>query len=169
MVLTITRFEVLAFLLLVCKFVQDYSCKLYLDLIKEDIDHKNVLEAFPEDHFIIIKQIIFDSLLYSSIVSGGFLCQTSFDESFNKLLALMLLGSCLLVMSGVVSCSLLVYHSLGIRDEVLKIFSVVFTFCSELLFFFNMFFESSFPLALTVFCDFVIRFAATFLLHLFLQ
>ena len=140
MVLTITRFEVLAFLLLICKFVQDYSCKLYSDLIKEDIDHKNVPEALPEDHFIIIEKIIIDSRLYSSIVSGGFLCRASFDESLNKLLALMLLGSCLLVMTGIASCSLLVYHSLGIRDEVLKIFSVVFTFCSELLFFFNMFF-----------------------------
>ena len=77
MVLTITRFEVLAFLLLVCKFVQDYSCKLYLDLVKgdtdhktvpevlpeEDIDHKNALKVLPEDHFIIIEKIVIDSLL----------------------------------------------------------------------------------------------------------
>ena len=122
MVLTLTRFEVLAFLLLICKFVQDYSCKLYFDLIKEDIDHKNVSETLPEDHFFIVEKIIIDSLLYASIVSSGFLFRASFDESLNKLLALMLLGSCLLVMTGIASCCLLMYHSLGIKDEVLKIF-----------------------------------------------
>ena len=142
MVLTITRFEVLAFLLLICKFVQDYSCKLYLDLVKgdidhknvpevlpeEDIDHKNVPKVLPEDLSIMIEKIIINSLLYSSIVSGGFLCRTSLDDSLNKLLALMLLGSCLLVMNCIASCSLLMYHSLGIKDEVLNIFSVIFAF-----------------------------------------
>ena len=128
MVLTITRFEVLAFLLLICKFVQDYSCKLYFDLIKEAIDHKNVPETLPEDHFFIVEKIIIDSLLYASIVSSGFLFRASFDESLNKLLALMLLGSCLLVMTGIASCSLLAYHSLGIRNEVLKIFFSCFYF-----------------------------------------
>ena len=102
-----------------------------------------------------------DSILNLTIVTGGFLCRASFDNSFNKLLALMLLGSFLLVISGIASCSLLIYHSLGIKDEVLRIFSVIFTFCSELLFFFNMFFESSFPLALEVFCDLAIRLAVT--------
>ena len=61
------------------------------------------------------------------------------------------------------SCSFLMYHSLDIRDEVLKILSVIFTFCSELLFFFNMFFKSSFPLALAVLCDLYIRLAVTIL------
>ena len=138
MFLTLTRFQVMAFLLLICKFVQDYSSKLYFDLIKEDIDHKNVPETLPEDHFIIVEKIIIDSLLYASIVSSGFLFRGSFDESLNKLLALMLLGSCLLVMTSIASCSLLVYNSFGKRNEVLKIFSVVFTFCSKLLFFFKV-------------------------------
>ena len=126
-------------------------------------------EALPEDHFIIIEKIIIDSRLYSSIVSGGFLCRASFDESLNKLLALMLLESCLFAMTGIASCSFLVYHSLGIRDEVLNIFSVVFTFCSELLFFFNMFFESSVPLALTVFVISLLDSLSTSFLHLFLH
>ena len=154
MVLKATKFEVLAFLLLICNFVQEYFCKLYLNLVKEDVIHKNipgdiseednvhknVQKFLPEDHFIIIEKIVIDSLLYSSIVSGGFLCRASFDDSLNKLLALMLLGSFLFVMTGIASCSLLMYHSLGIKDEVLNIFSVIFAFCSELLFFFNMFF-----------------------------
>ena len=169
MVISLTRFEVVAFFLLILKIVQDYSCKLYFNLIKEDIDHKDVPETLPENHFIIVEKIIIDSLLYASIVSSGFLCQASFDESLNKLLALMLLGSCLLVMTGIASCSLLVYHSLGIRNEVLKIFLVAFTFCSELLFFFNMFFESSVPLALTVFVISLLDSLSTSFLHLFLH
>ena len=121
MVLKVTKFELIAFSLLICKFVQEYFCKLYLNLVKEDVIHKNVprdiseednvhknVQKFlPEDHFIIIEKIVIDSILYSTIVTGEFLCRASFDNSFNKLLALMLLGSFLLAMTGIASCSLL--------------------------------------------------------------
>ena len=159
MVISSTRFEILAFFLLILKFVQKYGYKLYVDLIKEDIDYEDVPATLPVNHFIIVEEIMLDSLLYASIISSGFLSRGSFGESFSKLLILILLGCCFLVMTGIVFCSIIVYHSLGIKNEVLKIFSVVFTFCSELLFFFNMLFESPVPLALTVLCDFVIRFA----------
>ena len=133
MVIPSTRFEILAFFLLILKFVQKYGYKLYFDLIKEYIDYEYVPATLPVNHFIIVEEIMLDSLLYAGIISSGFLSRSSFDESFSKLLVLILLGSCFLVMTGIVFCSILVYHSLGIRNKVLKIFSVVFTFCSELL------------------------------------
>ena len=96
MVISSTRFEILAFFLLILKFVQDYGCKLYFDLIKEDIDYEDVPATPPVNHFIIVEEIMLDSLLYASIISSGFLSRGSFDESFNKLLVLILLGSCFL-------------------------------------------------------------------------
>ena len=145
MVIPSTRFEILAFFLLILKFVQKYGYKLYFDLIKEDIDYEDVPATLPVNDFIIVEEIMLDSLLYASIISSGFLSRGFFDESFSKLLILILLGCCFLVMTGIVFCSIIVYHSLGIKNEVLKISSVVFTFCSELLFFFDMLFESPVP------------------------
>ena len=177
MVLKVTKFELIAFSLLICKFVQEYFCKLYLNLVKEDVIHKNipgdlseednvhknVRKFLSEDHYSMIEKIVVNSLLYSTIITGGFLCRDSFENSFNKLLALLLIGSFLLLISGMVSCSYLIYNSLDTMDELLKIFSDLLTFCSELLFFFNMFFKSSFPLALAVFCDPSNRLAVTIL------
>ena len=154
----LTRFEILAFFLLILKYVQKYGYKLYVDLIKEDIDYENVPETTAVNDFIIIHEIMLDSLLYASIISSGFLSRSTFDESFSKLLILMLVGCCLLVITGIVFCGITVYHSFGIKNEVLKISSTVLSFCSELLFLFNMLFESPVPLVLSIFCDFTITF-----------
>ena len=144
----LTRFEILAFFLLILKYVQKYGYKLYVDLIKEDIDYENVPETTAVNDFIIIHEIMLDSLLYASIISSGFLSRSTFDESFSKLLILMLVGCCLLVITGIVFCGITVYHTFGIKNEVLKISSTVLSFCSELLFLFNMLFESPVPLVL---------------------
>ena len=98
----LTRFEILAFFLLILKFVQKYGYKLYFDLIKKDIDYEDVPATLPVNHFIIVEEIMLDSLLYASIISRGFLSRGSFDESFSKLLILILLGCCFLVMIGIV-------------------------------------------------------------------
>ena len=75
----------------------------------------------------------------------------------------MLVGCCLLVITGIVFCGITVYHSFGIKNEVLKNSSTVLSFCSELLFLFNMLFESPVPLVLSIFCDFTITFAVDIL------
>ena len=160
-----TKFELTIFSLLIFKFVVEYFC----NLAKEDVIHRNISEEDDVHRYVImIEKIVADSLLYSTIITGGLLCRESFEISFNKLLALLLIGSLLLLTSGLVSCGYLIYNSLDTMDEWLKIFSDILTLCSDLLFFFNMFFKLSFPLVLAVFCDFSISLGVT-ILHIFLN
>ena len=124
-----TKFELTIFSLLIFKFVVEYFC----NLAKEDVIHRNISEEDDVHRYVImIEKIVADSLLYSTIITGGLLCPESFEISFNKLLALLLIGSLLLLTSGLVSCGYLIYNSLDTMDELLKIFSDILTLCSDL-------------------------------------
>ena len=155
-----TKFELSILSLLIFNFAQDF----FFNLAKEDVIQRDIPDEDNVRHYVITTaRIVADSVLYSTVITGGLLCPDSFENSLNKLLVLIVIGCLLLFTSGLVSCVYFIYNSLDTMDEWLKIFLDILTLCNNFLFFFNMFFKSLIPIVLAVFCKFSVNLAVTIL------
>ena len=155
-----TKFELTIFLLLIFNFAQDF----FFNLAKEDVIQRDIPDEDNVRHYVITTaRIVADSVLYSTVITGGLLCPESFEISLNKLLVLIVIGCLLLFTSGLVSCVYLIYNSLDTMNEWLKIFLNILTLCNNFLLFFNIFFKSLAPIVLAVFCKFSVNLAVTIL------
>ena len=150
----LTTVEISVLSLLILYHVQDF----FMNMFKEDLDQNEFPDQDNISHYIITGvKIITDSILYSTVIIGGFLIPDSFQVSLNKLLIFMGIGCLFLFTSGLVSSLYLTFNSFGSMNNWLNIFLNIFTLCNNLLLFFNVFFKSLVPIILVVFCKFSIN------------
>ena len=78
--------EISVLSLLILYHVQDF----FMNIFKEDLDQDEFPDQDNISHYIITGvKIITDSILYSTVIIGGFLIPDSFQVSLNKLLIFM--------------------------------------------------------------------------------
>ena len=156
-----SKFEMLALILLLIKYSQRYVLKLFSAGIKRNIGYEEVIKSsasfevsetiFTSD-FNTVLEIMTDSLPYVSVAVYGLFSKSSFNMSFTKLLVLMITGCCMCVFLVTAFCGAAIYYLAEIKDQLLKISTTFFAFCVQVLFVFNLIFESPIPLFLSILC-----------------
>ena len=112
-----TKVEISVLSLLILYYAQDF----FLNLVKEDLVQNEFPDELPDEdnvcHYIITGvRIIADSVLYSTVIIGGFLVPDSFQVSLNKLLVLIGIGCLFLLTSGLVSSLYITYNLFWINE-----------------------------------------------------
>ena len=160
-----SKFEMLALILLLIKYSQRYALRLFSTSIKRNIGYEEVIKNsasfevseknFTSD-FNTVFEIMIDSLPYVSVAVFGLFSKNSFNISFTKLLVFMITGCFLCIFLVTAFCGAAMYYLDEIKFQLLKISATFFSFCSQVLFVFNLIFETPIPLFLSILCNFLI-------------
>ena len=79
--------------------------------------------------------------------------------AFNKMLTLMSIGCCFFLTVGAIFCGIAAFQTFaGIENLILRISTAFLSYCSQLLFTFNLLCELQIPIILSFCCDFFIMF-----------
>ena len=159
-----SKFEMLALILLLIKYSQRYALRLFSTSIKRNIGYEEVIKNsasfevseknFTSD-FNTVFEIMIDSLPYVSVAVFGLFSKNSFNISFTKLLVFMITGCFLCIFLVTAFCGAAIYYLAEIKDQLLKISTTFFAFCAQVLFLFNLIFESPIPLFISIFCSLI--------------
>ena len=157
-----SKFEMLALILLLIKYSQRYALRLFSTSIKRNIGYEEVIKNsasfevseknFTSD-FNTVFEIMIDSLPYVSVAVFGLFSKNSFNISFTKLLVFMITGCFLCIFLVTAFCGAAIYYLAEIKDQLLKISTTFFAFCSQVLFVFNLIFELPILLFLSILCN----------------